>query len=254
VARKFALEAELSSALKSFYCELCDKQFKTVAQYDEHTNSYAHHHKARFKNMQANNRIKPQELDKRQEKERKREEKELRKIAAANGIKMPKAQTATLTQIAVTDLSNNIEAGAMRTEPTAEISGDTSNSTMQSGGFRRSGWNVVGAATTSTPQPPPSLPPPLPSPGPPPPIPARPPQSALQKTSFLNAGWTTLETAHTHDMLMPSTAGWPTNSLAATEALQPPRLSPGSVKPPLVAVPDAKPVRSNWQQFQKGKK
>ncbi len=45
--------------------------------------------------MQANVRLKPQEeVDKLKEKERKREEKELRKIAAAAGIKMPKPPAA----------------------------------------------------------------------------------------------------------------------------------------------------------------
>ncbi|KAJ7597273.1 hypothetical protein C8J56DRAFT_919646 [Mycena floridula] len=96
--RRSALEHEISDTLRSFYCNLCDKQFQNVAQYDEHTNSYAHHHKARFRDMQANIRIQPQEeIEKRKEKERRREEKELRKIAAANGVKMPKpAQVAAL--------------------------------------------------------------------------------------------------------------------------------------------------------------
>ncbi|KAF6766261.1 hypothetical protein DFP72DRAFT_1038961 [Ephemerocybe angulata] len=67
------------------------REFKNVSQYDEHTNSYAHHHKARLRDMNANARPTAKEdLDKRKEKERRREEKELRKIAAANGIKMPK--------------------------------------------------------------------------------------------------------------------------------------------------------------------
>jgi hypothetical protein len=89
--------------------------------------------------MQANNRKKPQELDKRKEKERKREEKELRKMAAANGIKMPKAQTPGLTQIAVADSSNNIDADAtpprylkkVEVLPTVPPS-----SSMPSGGFK----------------------------------------------------------------------------------------------------------------------
>ncbi|KAJ3536638.1 hypothetical protein NM688_g6808 [Phlebia brevispora] len=53
VAKRAAVQSEISSVLKPFYCELCEKQFQNVAQYDEHTNSYAHHHKARFRDMQA---------------------------------------------------------------------------------------------------------------------------------------------------------------------------------------------------------
>ncbi|KAF9017151.1 hypothetical protein BDZ89DRAFT_1075015 [Hymenopellis radicata] len=38
-ARRSAIASEVSDILKAFYCSLCDKQFKNVAQYDEHTNS-----------------------------------------------------------------------------------------------------------------------------------------------------------------------------------------------------------------------
>ncbi|KIP11467.1 hypothetical protein PHLGIDRAFT_27937, partial [Phlebiopsis gigantea 11061_1 CR5-6] len=96
VAKREAVRSEISTVLKAFYCELCDKQFKTVGQYDEHTNSYAHHHKARFRDMQAAQKVTfggQEELDKRKEKERKREEKELRKLAKAVGIKMAKPPT-----------------------------------------------------------------------------------------------------------------------------------------------------------------
>lgn len=48
--------------------------------------------------MQANVRVQPQdEIDRRKEKERRREEKDLRKIAAANGIKMPRPRPAVAT-------------------------------------------------------------------------------------------------------------------------------------------------------------
>lgn len=29
---------------KSFYCELCDKQYTKYAEFDNHINSYSHHH------------------------------------------------------------------------------------------------------------------------------------------------------------------------------------------------------------------
>ena len=29
---------------KSFYCELCDKQYTKYSEYDNHINSYSHHH------------------------------------------------------------------------------------------------------------------------------------------------------------------------------------------------------------------
>jgi len=65
------------------------KQFQNVAQYDEHSNSYAHHHKIRFKEMQSSERTETnsqEAIEKPREKERKREE--LRKAAGAAGVKL----------------------------------------------------------------------------------------------------------------------------------------------------------------------
>ncbi|KAH7911213.1 hypothetical protein BJ138DRAFT_1007014 [Hygrophoropsis aurantiaca] len=137
VARREAVKTEISDVLRPFYCALCDKQFQNVAQYDEHTNSYAHHHKARLRDMQANSRIVPQEeLDKRKEKERKREEKELRKLAKAAGIKMAKPP---------------VTAGVAQTPaPTVAVEAATES---KSTGFKKAGWASV-APVAETPVPP----------------------------------------------------------------------------------------------------
>ena len=175
MARKAALENEISSTLKAFYCALCDKQFKNVAQYDEHTNSYAHHHKARFKDMQANVRLKPkEEIDKRKEKERKREEKELRKIAAANGIKMAKPNPPivgdTMVLAAGAQVESSSSAPLGRTNWTAGL-GEPGQT------LPRSGWAAVGSMGMDRPTPQdasasrPSAPP-----------------------AFRTAGWTSLDT------------------------------------------------------------
>ncbi|KAK0465341.1 G-patch-domain Zn-finger DNA-binding protein [Desarmillaria tabescens] len=145
-ARRSALANELVDTLKPFYCSLCDKQFKNVTQYDEHTNSYAHHHKARFRDMQANVRIKPQdEVDKRKEKERKREERELRKIAAANGVKMTKS----LSLVTAT----SPDSGDSASQPS--IPHITSGNAQS--GFKKSGWATIGSSSLP-PQPPPTEP------------------------------------------------------------------------------------------------
>ncbi|KAF5382912.1 hypothetical protein D9757_006323 [Collybiopsis confluens] len=143
VARKTAVAEEISDTLKAFYCSLCEKQFKNVAQYDEHTNSYAHHHKARFKDMQANIRIKPQdEIDKRKEKERKREEKELRKMAAASGVKMAK-----LTP------QHNATPAPIAAESSTGIKSSWTAVAGSASGSSGAGWAAVGA--TASPQDPP---------------------------------------------------------------------------------------------------
>jgi len=159
VARRTAVQDEITNSLRAFYCSLCDKQFQTVAQYDEHTNSYAHHHKARFRDMQANARIKPQEdIDKRKEKERKREERELRKIAAAAGIKMPKVigpQTGSAPPVLAPATPASDELATMDVDPgSLQRKGDwPSNSSISSTpsapvpGFKKLGWTTVGSSS-----------------------------------------------------------------------------------------------------------
>ncbi len=39
VAKQAAIRTEITGVLKPFYCELCDKQYLNVGQYDEHCNS-----------------------------------------------------------------------------------------------------------------------------------------------------------------------------------------------------------------------
>ncbi|KAF7306709.1 hypothetical protein MIND_00462600 [Mycena indigotica] len=190
VARRSALETQLSSTIKAFHCELCDKQFKNIAAYTEHTNSYAHHHKARFKDMQSSMRGTQDEAEKRKEKERKREEKEMRKMAAAKGIKLIKPTTVVPSSSGPSHSDMDIDGEPIITEPTPQS------------GFKASGWTTVAssseppnpATTTPTPAAPP--PPPPSEPPLPPPItthPIPPPVSAAEqptgKAHASRLGW-----------------------------------------------------------------
>jgi len=255
VARKTALESELSTTLRAFYCTLCDKQFKTVAQYDEHTNSYAHHHRARFKDMQANARLKPKEdVDKRKEKERKREEKELRKIAAANGIKMVKppptiTPSVNLDPAAGTNhptdvnaISSTAEAPQFQPpvnktgwasvgsepavipprEPSPNPSSRRSNVTSTAPSFRTAGWTFLD--TGSPHEPPPGAPPSQPS--------------SINSRSPLKGGWSVIEGESSRGGAFTSTSSF----------LPPPPIDVTSLSPPC---PPPEPVRSGWQQFRK---
>ncbi|KAI6045134.1 hypothetical protein EDC04DRAFT_2929203 [Pisolithus marmoratus] len=190
-ARRAAVKSEITDTLRPFYCTLCEKQFQNVAQYDEHTNSYAHHHRARLRDMQANARpMLQEEVEKRKEKERKREEKELRKLAKAAGIKMTKPPP-TVSSVPVL-----ASATAFDTVNVGEA---------KSGGFKKVGWaaistsevhseagtgrSAVDSATPSSSRP--SSPPrPTPTSLPPPPhrLPIAP--------SFRAGGWTTLDTGN----------------------------------------------------------
>lgn len=45
VAQKEAIKTEVFATLRPFYCDVCDKQYANVSQYDEHVRGYAHTHK-----------------------------------------------------------------------------------------------------------------------------------------------------------------------------------------------------------------
>ncbi|KAJ6519583.1 hypothetical protein C8R45DRAFT_951981 [Mycena sanguinolenta] len=287
VARRTALESQISTTIKAFYCELCEKQFKTVVAYTEHTNSYAHHHKARFKDMQANVRIPQDDVDKRKEKERKREEKELRKIAAANGIKMAKPTPAVTSTLAPAEpVGASIDGEPM----------DSSRLSASGSGFRKSGWASVGSSTSAGPPPEPAVPsassssfnhsasrtggwaslesgssqsshpPPPPSAAPPPPpgnAPPPPPRaggwSTMSSTTESNPSrWTAAAAPNPPPEPMSGNGGWSTvSSSAATipSPVPPPPASTFAAPPPAPAVdpPFSKSTaaRSGWQQFQK---
>ena len=151
--------------------------------------------------MQANVRVKAKEdMDKQKEKERKREQKELRKIAAANGIKMAKTPS-TMATVPVPEsgslatgpgMSMDIDGGSPVAEPPKTGGGWASLSAFQGsqGGFKKSGWATIGPSSSNSltqstsaidRQPPPA-------------------QTALSNITkhhnptFRNAGWSLLDT------------------------------------------------------------
>ncbi|KAK4513505.1 Fe(2+) transporter [Mucor velutinosus] len=86
VEKKQAIARELKEVKKAFYCELCDKQYKNIGEYEQHLQSYDHHHKKRFKDMKENTRnstINQSEREKKLARERKREERELKRMQDA---------------------------------------------------------------------------------------------------------------------------------------------------------------------------
>ncbi|KAJ3326709.1 Isochorismatase domain-containing protein 1 [Blyttiomyces sp. JEL0837] len=81
------IKEEIKAVTAAFYCELCDKQYSKISEYETHLSSYDHNHKKRFKDMQ--------EMSKRgslpgtsgkkniRDKEREREEREMKKLQEA---------------------------------------------------------------------------------------------------------------------------------------------------------------------------
>lgn len=86
VEKKQAIAQELKEVKRAFYCELCDKQYKNISEYEQHLQSYDHHHKKRFKDMRESTRnstVNQSEREKKLARERKREERELKRMQDA---------------------------------------------------------------------------------------------------------------------------------------------------------------------------
>jgi uncharacterized C2H2 Zn-finger protein len=272
-ARKAALHDSISDTLRPFYCALCDKQFKNVAQYDEHTNSYAHAHKVREKDMKASLRI-GADAEERKEKERKREERELRKLAKAQGVRMSKASvvqdpappTDTTPVVPIPVESEAKPSGwntvGSTTAPAPArgwaVVGASGPAPVATPAFRTAGWSSLEAGTTS--QPPPNTSGPAPSQG----------------------GWASIATSIPAAAPLPPSGGWSTLSAPAAvhlpqaaaapsplERPQQPEPEPNAavalmnaaasspVPRPQRPAPEPKPDRENkragWQNFRAGK-
>jgi len=275
VARRAYIQSEVTETLRSFYCTVCEKQFKNVAQYDEHCNSYAHHHKIRFKEMQWSERAKANSqgaIEMRREKERKREEKELRKAAKAAGVKLstvtPAVSTvSTVQNPVITTPGPTVEPIPAPLEKKSGFTGGgwSTVSSSSGGGFKKSGWATVSSPPKPlSPPPPPSDPPHVTSIPPPPMTPASP---------FRSGGWTTLEGAPstsspnrplTPNMYHPTPPRLPSppppepskpgfGPILITEKptqIQPQPMSQPAKNPS--ASKKAESARSGWQSFSRG--
>ncbi|KAG9035850.1 hypothetical protein FRB95_010444 [Tulasnella sp. JGI-2019a] len=150
-AQQAAIKSEVTAVIKPFYCEVCDKQYLNVAQFDEHVRGYAHNHKVRFKEMQASQRTKDKdEAAKRKEKERKREEKEMRKIAAAAGVKLAPLPGSTPLPSPGLPFTEQVKPSAPGSGGWAAIAKPLPS---PGGG----GWSKVSTASSSTAGPPSSV-------------------------------------------------------------------------------------------------
>ncbi|KAI9243667.1 G-patch domain-containing protein [Phascolomyces articulosus] len=121
------VQEELREVKRAFYCELCDKQYSKIAEYEQHLQSYDHHHKKRFRDMKEQSRkseFAQSAKDKKRERERRREEKELKRM-----------------QEAMLKRAGNAQAGQTSNTSLPAV---TTNANSSSGG---GGWSSVGKST-----------------------------------------------------------------------------------------------------------
>ncbi|KAG2171744.1 hypothetical protein INT43_008124, partial [Umbelopsis isabellina] len=142
--KKEEVKNDVKEILRAFYCELCDKQYSKISEYEQHLQSYDHHHKKRFKDMRESSKSTEgaiAERAQRRDRERKREERENRRIQEAmmkrSGIQIdavPKP-TAAPAAIKLADASTK----------TDDYSKGTATTQVSTGG-----WATVPEALSST--------------------------------------------------------------------------------------------------------
>jgi len=75
VERKEKITADITEIIKTYYCSLCNKQYKNIGEMQNHLNSYDHHHKKRFQDMKV--------TEKNRKGNKKKQDKELQRIMQA---------------------------------------------------------------------------------------------------------------------------------------------------------------------------
>uniref|UniRef100_A0ACD5V2F6 Uncharacterized protein n=1 Tax=Avena sativa TaxID=4498 RepID=A0ACD5V2F6_AVESA len=79
--REQKIRSEVKEIQKTFFCSLCNKQYKLAHEFESHLSSYDHNHRKRFKEMREMQSSSNSNRDDRQKREQQREEKELAKFA-----------------------------------------------------------------------------------------------------------------------------------------------------------------------------
>ncbi|CAB4481227.1 unnamed protein product [Rhizophagus irregularis] len=156
VQKQESIKKELENINAAFYCALCDKQYTKISEYETHLSSYDHNHRKRFKEMKESNRP-TAKLDKKREKERKREEKELARMQQAalqragskQSIDKDIINNNSVSNIATISSSINSRSseGGGGGWTTVDISSSSNSSSSTSS--QQSGWKFVRATTTS---------------------------------------------------------------------------------------------------------
>ncbi|KAI8800926.1 hypothetical protein BJ742DRAFT_839465 [Cladochytrium replicatum] len=135
VSKKESVKEELKATLAAFYCALCDKQYKKVAEYESHLSSYDHHHKKRFMEMQQAHRAGPSK--RKRDKEKEREEKELERLRAA-AMEQEMRRKGTMVEKEAIGVEKPMEGDADACKPQTEDS--------STGG----GWESIGRDDTKS--------------------------------------------------------------------------------------------------------
>jgi uncharacterized protein (UPF0297 family) len=232
--KKEEVKSDIKETLRAFYCELCDKQYSKISEYEQHLQSYDHHHKKRFKDMRDTSKKSEgaiAERESRRERERKREERENRRIHEAmlkkSGVKadqIPNKWNATKS------LKSDLASGG--------------NVAKQGSGSTKGGWVASGnvGKETANPEPTGGW--------------STVPTEAVSTTDskVLSGGWQAapVESTYLASSGKPATSGWSTLSFVDKLNHQSPQSD--NVSSESTAVTDTKPIEEEAPQLFSGKK
>eukprot|EP00877_Chromochloris_zofingiensis_P011958 jgi/Chrzof1/7015/Cz02g07210.t1 len=90
VARDEKIKQDVGVILKTFYCQICNKQYINAMELDQHLSSYDHHHKKRMQETKA------MAADRTREDRQRREQRRIEKEQARLNEQVRKAQAAAL--------------------------------------------------------------------------------------------------------------------------------------------------------------
>lgn len=94
--REQKIENEVKEIRKTFFCELCNKQYKLAVEFEGHLSSYDHNHRKRFKEMREMHGSSSR--DERHKREQLRQEKEMAKFAQIADARKQEQQQQQLEQ------------------------------------------------------------------------------------------------------------------------------------------------------------
>eukprot|EP00879_Flechtneria_rotunda_P012601 GHRR01013159.1.p1 GENE.GHRR01013159.1~~GHRR01013159.1.p1 ORF type:complete len:392 (+),score=156.20 GHRR01013159.1:111-1286(+) len=150
--REELIKQDVTQILKTFYCQVCNKQYTSAMELEEHLSSYDHHHKKRLAEARAAELERTK--DERMRKEQKRQQREQQRLEE----QIRKAQMAAAMQQGHQQAPTPARGGQ---KPSATGSWSASTMTQLTAGS----WSSAAAAAT----PPPSSSAAAPMPPPPPP-------------------------------------------------------------------------------------
>eukprot|EP00123_Amoebidium_parasiticum_P001388 comp12458_c0_seq1/m.7393 comp12458_c0_seq1/g.7393 ORF comp12458_c0_seq1/g.7393 comp12458_c0_seq1/m.7393 type:complete len:412 (-) comp12458_c0_seq1:338-1573(-) len=148
-AKQEATEAELKRINEVFHCDICNKGYSKVADWENHLSSYDHHHTKRFKEMKESMKSRSQtQADSVRKKEQRKLEKEMQKLSEfANKQAQAKGtlRVTSTTQISTTQPAsepNEISIPAANVSNRCETSEPPPQKPVKSG-FIKGGFTTV---------------------------------------------------------------------------------------------------------------